>query len=193
MKMSASLQNRHSSSNKLHLIPFTEQHFSILMGWFFSEKDIVQWGGPDLSYPLDDAQVNLMLIKTNATPPDYFCWMVEDDAGELCGHCQLVCDWRNGIAKICRVVISPQHRGRGFSLPMVSMVLEKAFSYAEIERVELNVYAWNDIAIKTYSRIGFIGEGVRRSSMKVGDERWDTAIMSMLRDEWVAPSVSAIK
>ncbi|WP_196907710.1 hypothetical protein [Candidatus Symbiopectobacterium sp. 'North America'] len=55
MKMSASLQNSNSPSNKLHLIPFTEQHFSILIGWFFSEKDIVQWGGPDLSYPLDDA------------------------------------------------------------------------------------------------------------------------------------------
>lgn len=76
---------------------------------------------------------------------------------------------------------------------MVNMVLEKAFSYAEIERVELNVYAWNQIAIKTYSRIGFIGEGVRRSSVKVGYERWDTSIMSMLRDEWITPSVSVIK
>ncbi|QZN98124.1 GNAT family N-acetyltransferase [Symbiopectobacterium purcellii] len=193
MKMSAPLLNSHSSSNKLHLIPFTEQHFSILIGWFFSEKDIVQWGGPDLSYPLNEEHVNSMLSKTKTIPSDSFCWMAEDDAGELCGHCQLVFDWRNGIAKICRVVISPQHRGRGFSLPMVSMVLEKAFSYAEIERVELNVYAWNEIAIKTYSRVGFIGEGVRRSSVKVGDERWDTAIMSMLRDEWVASSVSVIK
>ncbi|MBT9428991.1 MULTISPECIES: GNAT family N-acetyltransferase [Symbiopectobacterium] len=119
--------------------------------------------------------------------------MVEDNAGELCSHCQQVFDWRNGVAKICRVVIAPEHRGRGFAMPMIGMVLEKAFSYAEIERVELNVYAWNEIAIKTYSRIGFIGEGVRRSSVKVGDERWDTAIMSMLRDEWIAPSVSVIK
>lgn len=134
-----------------------------------------------------------MLSKTRAILPDSFCWMVKDDAGELCGHCQLVFDWRNGTAKIYRVVISPHYRGRGFSLPMVSMVLEKAFSYAEIERVELNVYAWNEIAIKTYSRIGFIGEGVRRSSVKVGDKRWDSAIISMLRHEWIAPSVSTIK
>lgn len=193
MNRSDSLQDKNSSSNRLHLIPFTEEHFPVLMGWFKNEKEIVQWGGPGLSHPLDEEQINAMYIGVKITPPVQVCWMAEDNQGALCGHCQLVFDWRNGIAKICRVVIAPEYRGRGLATPMVSMVLEKAFSYVEIERVELNVYAWNEIAIRTYSRIGFIGEGVRRSSAKVGDERWDTAIMSMLRDEWIAPSVSVIK
>nr|WP_313618177.1 GNAT family protein [Agrobacterium sp.] len=52
--------------------------------------------------------------------------------------------------------------------------------------MELNVYTWNAPAIRTYAKVGFVPEGVRRSSVQVGDERWDTAIMGMLRAEWGA-------
>ncbi|WP_246856709.1 GNAT family N-acetyltransferase [Brenneria corticis] len=192
--MSASLQNKktNSSNNKLRLIPFTEQHFSVLADWFCNEKEVVQWGGTALYYPLNEAQFNAMLIETKTIPPNRLCWMLEDHAGELCGHCQLDFDWRNGTARIGRVVISPQRQGRGLAAPMIRQVLEKAFSYADIERTELNVYAWNKKAIKIYTHVGFITEGIRRSSAKVGNERWDTEIMSILRDEWVKYSVESI-
>ncbi|MCL2892518.1 GNAT family N-acetyltransferase [Brenneria tiliae] len=192
--MSASLQNKktNSSNNKLRLIPFTEQHFSILADWFFNEKEVVQWGGTTLYYPLNEAQFNAMLIETKTTPPNRLCWMLEDHAGELCGHCQLAFDWRNGTAIIGRVVISPKRQGSGLAAPMIRKVLEKAFSYADIERTELNVYTWNKKAIKIYTRVGFIAEGIRRSSARVGNERWDTKIMSILRDEWVKYSVESI-
>lgn len=80
--------------------------------------------------------------------------------------------------------MSPAMRGRRLSIPMLRLVLAEAFADAAIERLELNVYSWNVAAIRTYSKLGFVPEGVRRSSVKVDDERWDTAIMGMLRREW---------
>jgi RimJ/RimL family protein N-acetyltransferase len=71
---------------------------------------------------------------------------------------------------------------------MLRLVVRQAFAPAEIKRVELNVYAGNAPAIRSYERLGFKAEGVRRSSTIVGRERWDTAIMGLLREEWVNSS-----
>ncbi|WP_267880372.1 GNAT family N-acetyltransferase [Sinorhizobium meliloti] len=91
-----------------------------------------------------------------------------------------------GVARIGRVMVAPTMRGQGLAKSLLEAALEQAFSHPEIERTELNVYSWNSAAIRTYNKVGFFHEGVRRSSVKVGDERWDTAIMSMLRSEWEA-------
>lgn len=44
---------------------------------------------------------------------------------------------------------------------MLELVLAEAFSIDVMERVELNLYAWNAPAIATYERLGFQTEGVR--------------------------------
>lgn len=49
---------------------------------------------------------------------------------------------------------------------------------------ELNVYMFNEPALRTYQSLGFKLEGVRRSSTRVGDQRWDTGMMALLRSEW---------
>jgi RimJ/RimL family protein N-acetyltransferase len=70
---------------------------------------------------------------------------------------------------------------------MVERALRSALEFDEVHRVELNVYSWNAPAIKTYLKLGFKHEGTRRSSALVGNERWDTAIMGLLRREWEGP------
>lgn len=168
----------------LTLKPFTAQHYATLSGWFGNQMQVVQWGGPGLTYPLDSAQFDSMLEETDGTHPRRRCWMAEDGVANPVGHAQLAYDWENGVARIARVGIAPAMRGRRLSVPMLRLVLAEAFAEAAIERLELNVYSWNVAAIRTYSKLGFVPEGVRRSSVKVGDERWDTAIMGMLRSEW---------
>ncbi|WP_371275663.1 GNAT family N-acetyltransferase [Brevundimonas sp. SGAir0440] len=166
-----------------HLVPFAPEHFQILSSWFMSQADVVQWGGPFLSFPLADEQLRLMTAEADIVPPSRLCWMAEHE-GVLVGHAQLSFDWRNGNARLSRVAVAPRARGRGLAVPMLRPVLQKAFSRPEIERVELNVYTWNTLAISAYEKLGFKAEGVRRSSALVEGERWDTAIMGLLRHEW---------
>lgn len=102
---------------------------------------------------------------------------------ELVGHAQIALDWRNGNANIGRVAIAPRCREKRLAGPMMHLVLREAFAIEEIERVGLNVYVWNMAAIATYQRLGFRSEGVRRSSTRVGTQRWDSMMMSLLRAE----------
>jgi RimJ/RimL family protein N-acetyltransferase len=67
---------------------------------------------------------------------------------------------------------------------MLELVLAEAFALDDVERVELGVYSWNAPAIATYKRLGFQVEGTRRSSTRVGNERWDSMMMSLLRAEY---------
>lgn len=51
---------------------------------------------------------------------------------------------------------------------------------------------FNAAAIRTYESLGFTLEGVRRSSTRVGDERWDTGMMGLLASEWrrLSPNIA---
>lgn len=167
----------------LHLIPFAPMHFAELASWFHSERDVVQWGGTGVSFPLDEGQLQAMIDAGHETPPARLCWMAAEGESFV-GHAQLGFDWRNGNALLGRVAVSPDERGRGLAGPMLRLVIAEAFARPGIERVELAVFPWNTAAIRTYERIGFAHEGVRRSSARVREERWDTAFMAMLRADW---------
>jgi RimJ/RimL family protein N-acetyltransferase len=67
---------------------------------------------------------------------------------------------------------------------MLGQVVDRAFAFDGIERLELNVFSFNTPAIRAYERLGFVKEGVRRSSTRVGPERWDTVMMGLLRSEY---------
>lgn len=168
----------------IKLIDFEPSHFPILRSWLSSERELVQWGGPDLTYPLTDDQLEQMVSEGHTELPTRLCWMGVTVTQALAGHIQLALDCRNGVARIGRVMIAPNMRGQGLAGSLLKAAVDQSFSRPEIERTELNVYSWNTAAIRTYAKAGFSHEGVRRSSVKVGNERWDTAIMSMLRGEW---------
>ena len=101
----------------MRLVPFGREHFQALAGWFGSERDVVQWGGTTVRYPLDDAQMSEMRRLGELAPPERLCWMAAE-GGDLVGHAQLAYDWRNGSARIGRVAIAPAFRGRGLAKPL---------------------------------------------------------------------------
>ncbi len=166
----------------MNLVEFKTQHFEELSSWFSSESDVVQWGGPAVSYPLCHAQMREMLRDRQVKEPPRLSWMIEKD-GILIGHAQLALDWRNGNASLCRVALAPGLRGKGLSVPMLRKLVEEAFDMSMVERIELNVYTFNQAAIRAYEKAGFVREGVRRSSVKIMTGRWDTMIMATLRSE----------
>ena len=98
-------------------------------------------------------------------------------------HAQAALDWRHGVARLARVCISPAFRGRGLSVPFLHQIILAIFADPIFERIELSVYTFNDTAIKAYRKLGFVQEGIRRSAVKVGTERWASAIFGLLRAE----------
>ena len=166
---------------------FAPEHFEALIGWFGSDAELTQWAGPTLVFPLDQRQCAAMLSETQGLLPQRLIWTAKAEDGRIVGHVQLALDQRNGVGRPGRVGIAPEARGRGFGFSMLAAVVARAFAMDGMERLELNVYTFNHPAIRTYEKLGFVHEGVRRSCARVGDERWDMAMMGLLKSEYQQP------
>ena len=77
------------------------------------------------------------------------------------------------------VSVARAFRGRGVGSALLERLLAWARASAQIERVELGVFANNTGAIRLYERLGFEVEGVRRGAIRLGDERIDLLLMAL--------------
>lgn len=79
------------------------------------------------------------------------------------------------------------HRGQGIGERLASAALQQARA-AGLERVDLDVYASNDAAIKLYEKLGFAVEGVHRRARKLDGQYDDLISMALFLDAPVADS-----
>lgn len=167
----------------LSLRQFEKRDIRQLFAWFETEREVLQWAGAGLSWPLRRSEL-IDLIKQHRGPePMREVWAVLR-GGEMVGHVQIGLNRRLRTAGLGRIALAPSVRGQGLSAPLMALIVERAFSHPWVHRCDLLVYAHNLAAIRAYQRAGFVHEGTRRESTPIGDEIWDTQILSLLRHEF---------
>lgn len=72
------------------------------------------------------------------------------------------------------------HRGKGLGREMLQSVFDIA-GRVGIERVELQVYASNESAVKLYRKFGFVTEGIKARARKIDGQYDDIIMMARLR------------
>jgi len=166
----------------LRVVPATTALLSGLPDWFDTPEALAMWGGGGLRFPLDGDQIAAMLAETTTEPPLRLAFAgLLDDA--TVAHAQLALDWPNGVARLARFAVAPVHRGQGLARPFLAEVFARLDEAGDFPRLELNVYVQNTPAIRLYESLGFTREGVRRSSTRVGEARWDVAIYAIIRQD----------
>lgn len=170
-------------TDQVRLEAFGEDDFDLLASWFDNARALAEWGGTRLTFPLDHAQLSAMVMRSRGERPEWPCYKVMQ-GDQVIGHGQLVLDRADGIARLCRIALAPKMRGKGLSRPLLACLVDEALKDPAIERLELNVYDFNEAAIRAYQAFGFRLEGVRRSSARFADARWNTAMMGLLRPQW---------
>jgi RimJ/RimL family protein N-acetyltransferase len=76
--------------------------------------------------------------------------------------------------------------GRGFGTEATQLMLWLAFERMGLHRVGLSVFAFNERAIRSYTKAGFTQEGRLRSAIARDGAWWDEILMGILRDDWLA-------
>ena len=76
--------------------------------------------------------------------------------------------------------------GHGFGTEATQLMLWLAFERMALHRVGLSVFAFNERAIRSYRKAGFIEEGRLRSAIARDGRYWDEVLMGVLREEWLA-------
>ncbi|MFD2923615.1 GNAT family N-acetyltransferase [Halobacillus naozhouensis] len=165
---------------------FSEKDFPQLIDWMTSPEFLLQWGGPKFHYPLNYEQLKEYVVDSNSDHSSQLIYSVVDKQTDATiGHIALRnIDRGNQSARIGKVIVSDEARGKGIGTLMMKEVLKVAFDQLQLHKVSLGVFDFNQPAIRCYEKVGFKKDGLLRDHRKMNDEYWSLYEMSILDSEW---------
>lgn len=114
-------------------------------------------------------------------------WAILDERQRFIGVVRL---WRisdrNRSAMLTIFIGERSHWGQGYGSDALRLVLREAFGPLDLHRVELHVFDFNRRAIRSYEKVGFVQEGVRRQALLRGTRYHDILVMGITREEFAA-------
>ena len=117
--------------------------------------------------------------------PDRLDLAVVDRASGDCVGEVVLNEWEEADASVnFRILVGPRGRDRGLGTEATRLVLAHAFETLGLHRVSLEVYDFNPRARRTYDKVGFVQEGVRRDALRFDGGWVDSVLMAVLEDEW---------
>jgi RimJ/RimL family protein N-acetyltransferase len=93
-------------------------------------------------------------------------------------------DLENGSASLGIAIGDPADTGKGYGTEMIRALVGWAFATLRLERIWLDVYAFNPRARRVYERVGFVHEGTLRHAIFREGQFMDVDRMSILASEW---------
>lgn len=93
-------------------------------------------------------------------------------------------DWKNRVGKIGIVIGSTENHGRGYGTEAMKLLIDFAFLEMNLNRLELEVYDFNERAIRSYLNCGFIQEGRLRERQYKNGKYSDVIQMGILKSDW---------
>lgn len=95
-------------------------------------------------------------------------------------------NWQHGDTFVGIGLGDPDYRGNGYGTNAMRVVLRYGFEELNLRRISLDVFEYNERAVKSYLKVGFVVEGRQRDMLRRNERRWDIIYMGILREEWEA-------
>ena len=89
---------------------------------------------------------------------------------------------QNAIVRIS--IFEKENWGKGYGTEAMSMFLDYGFNILNLHRVELEVFAFNPRAKKSYEKLGFKQEGIIRDKLFYDGKFHNAILMGVLREEF---------
>jgi len=74
--------------------------------------------------------------------------------------------------------------GKGYGTDAMRVFMRYAFQEWNLHRLSLRVFGFNQRALRSYEKCGFVYEGVNRNALNKMGQRWDEVWMGITRGEW---------
>jgi RimJ/RimL family protein N-acetyltransferase len=93
--------------------------------------------------------------------------------------------WQHGDTFVAIGIGDMAYRGNGYGTDAMRVLLRYGFMELNLYRIQLDAFSYNERAIKSYLKAGFVEEGRQRGMLLRDGQRWDLVYMSVLRDQWI--------
>jgi len=144
------------------------------------------------NFPSDLEDVRTFINNANTSNRITFA-IYRKDTNEHVGDVKLDhIDWVSRKADFGIMIGDKSAWGTGLGTETTSLILEYAFDVLNLHRVYLGVSEENTGAIKTYEKLGFAKEGVRKEDQFVNGKYLDTIVMGITRSQWLANNCKVV-
>ena len=137
----------------------------------------------------DREAVAAAVEQSSREPDDYGRFVIEVDDGAEAGW-QLAGSMafegknrRSRIAHLFGLAVHPEFRGRRLADEAARMFDRHLLFDLDYHRLELEIYGFNERAMRHAERIGFVREGVRRRAYQRHGEWVDRVLYGLLRED----------
>lgn len=93
-------------------------------------------------------------------------------------------DWKNRVGRVGIVIGTVEHMGYGYGTEAMKLLVNFAFRELNLNRLELEVYDFNERACRSYLACGFKQEGRLRERQYKNGRYVDVIQMGLLRSDW---------
>ena len=109
---------------------------------------------------------------------------IENKQGEVVGHITAFNLSMPEMIATIGILVGPEYQGKGYGSEAMRKAIRICFEELNAHKVELNVFSYNENAIKMYEKVGFVLEGRRRSASYHRGQFYDVLTMGILREEY---------
>lgn len=93
-------------------------------------------------------------------------------------------DWKNSVAEVGIFIGDKDKWGKGYGTDAMRILVKFIFEQMNINRIKLNVFSFNQRAIKSYEKCGFKVEGILRQEVFRDGKYYDDIVMGILKEEY---------
>ena len=137
-------------------------------------------------YRLEDEESWYNTLNANSTSGYNFAIERKEDAAYMggCGVHQINAKNRHVSVGI---FLGHQFWGKGYGTDAMRVLVDFCFQEINLHKVKLEVFSYNERAIRSYQKVGFIEEGVLREEVYRHGKYHDCHLMSIFRKDWTSP------
>lgn len=141
------------------------------------EEFLKQWGGERwYTYPVTLEQMEKQ-FETRHDNTKYFI-LLRDELPIGSAELDSI-SWETRECAVCRYLIAPQYRGRGYGTEALNVLTGYAFQTLAMKRIRLSVFDFNTSAIRCYQKAGFTETG-----REISDNGWVAVKMERSNPYW---------
>ncbi len=154
---------------------------------WWNDQQTTLWMGRRFRRPTTIEERKEGLEKVINQPPEGSVYFAIADKGTLAyiGGIDLTSiDWTDKNAVLSIVIGDEANRNKGYGSEAIQLLLRHAFQEMKLHKIELNVSAKNEQALRCYMKNGFQIEGRKRDHDFVKGEYCDEIQMGILESEY---------
>jgi RimJ/RimL family protein N-acetyltransferase len=170
----------------IRLAPLRREDISTYTRWF-QDYQMVRFLAPGVLTPMSEEAETAWYDRAIRDEGNYHFGIRTLADDRLLGNCSLFeISHKNACATFGIFLGNRDDWGKGYGSDATRTILRFAFDELNLNRVQLEVYAFNPRAVRAYEKVGFCHEGIRRQALFREGSYHDIHIMAVLRDEWHA-------